>query len=412
MATFNDEIFTGTICDSFISGSVSGSFTGSIDGFTGSIVCFTGHLSGNASGSYYTENNAFVPITAPILKRSLLQFDVTKISESIANGDIVDPKFILSLKVTDAKALPLTYTVYCYPLTKRWEMGYGTFADGGSDVGVNWAYTNFPDYGSAWYSPMDLTYIPTDDYLNYPSSSSFIRGGGVWFYVLPTSSMDLPGGTSLMCTQSFAYYQKSDIEMDITTICKGWIGGGIPNNGLILMTSEEISANPSNGYLHFFGKETNTIYTPYIDVQWDDSSYLSGSALASSSLQPVTASVGVSVSIKNLKKEYKCGSMARFDVYARDLYPKKTFNRLQTVYLSTKYLPTSSYYAVKDNESEEMVIDFDEYTKLSLDENGNYFVLDTTGLPQERYYRLLVKCEYDDNEVVIYDDNVVFKIIR
>jgi len=224
--------------------------------------------------------------------------------------------------------------------------------------------------------------------------------------------MDLPSGSSLMCTQSFDYYQSSDIKLDITPICKAWIGGGIPNNGIILMTSEEVGSNPQNGYLHFFGKETNTIYTPYIDVQWDDSTYLSGSVLISSSMAPVTSSVGVSVSIKNLKKEYKSGTISRFDVYARDLYPKKTFSRLQTVYLDTKYLPASSYYAIKDNESDEMVINFDDYTKISLDDVGNFFMLDTTGIAQERFYRILIKCEFDDNEVVIYDDGAVFKITR
>ena len=409
---FNYEIFTGTLCQSFVSGSVSGSFTGSIDGFTGSIECFTGQMTGLASGSYYTTNNVFVNTSTPIIKRSLLQFDLAAISKSISNGEIEVPNFVLNLKVTEAKALPLTYTIYCYPLTKNWQMGYGTFADGGSDVGVNWAYTNYPDLGTAWYSPMDPTFIPTDDYLTIPSTSSFVRGGGVWYYALPTSSMDLPSGSSLMCTQSFDYYQSSDIKLDITPICKAWIGGGIPNNGIILMTSEEVGSNPQNGYLHFFGKETNTIYTPYIDVQWDDSTYLSGSVLISSSMAPVTSSVGVSVSIKNLKKEYKSGTISRFDVYARDLYPKKTFSRLQTVYLDTKYLPASSYYAIKDNESDEMVINFDDYTKISLDDVGNFFMLDTTGIAQERFYRILIKCEFDDNEVVIYDDGAVFKITR
>ena len=291
-------------------------------------------------------------------------------------------------------------------------MGNGRFTDGGSDIGVNWMYRNYPNMTTQWYSYEDVEYVPTDDYLNTPSTSSFMRGGGVWHYALPTSSMDLPSGSSLMCTQSFEYYQTSDIELDITPICKAWIGGGILNNGLILMTSEEISTGSTNGYINFFSKETNTIYTPYIDVQWDDSTYLSGSALASSSMVPVTASIGVAVTVKNIKKDYKFGSIPRFDVYARDLYPKKSFQRLQTVYLETKYLPTSSYYAIKDNESQEMIIDFDDYTKISLDDNGNFFMLDTTGLPQERYYRILIKCEFNNGEVQIFDNDSVFKVIR
>ena len=410
---FTGEL-TGSLSGSadFITGSHSGSFSGSIVGFTGSIVNLTGNISGNTSGSYYILANTYVSITQPTIKRSLLQFNLTQISESISNGEITNPEFSLNLKVTDAQSLPLSYTMYCYPLTKFWEMGNGMFVDGGSDVGVNWAYTNYPDLGTYWYSSMDTTYVPTDDYLNNQSTSSFIRGGGVWHYTLPSSSMDLQSGSSLMCTQSFGYYQKSDISMDITNICKGWIGGGIYNNGVMVMSSEEIVATPSNGYIYFFSKETNTIYTPYIDVKWDDSTYLSGSSLISSSLQPVTSSVGVTVSIKNLKKEYKVGSIIRFDVYARDLYPQKTFQRLQTVYLNPKYLPVTSYYSIKDNESEETIIDFDDYSKLSLDDNGNFFMVDTTGLPQERYYRLLIKSILDDGSVQIFDDGAVFKIVR
>ena len=68
---------------------------------------------------------------------------------------------------------------------------------------------------------------------------------------------------------------------------------------------------------------------------------------------------------------------------------------------------------VKDADSEEVLIDFDSYSKLSCDASkGNYFKLDTSNLPQERYYRVLIKVEYDDGTVDIQDTNKIFKIVR
>ena len=74
-------------------------------------------------------------------------------------------------------------------------------------------------------------------------------------------------------------------------------------------------------------------------------------------------------------------------------------------------MPSNSYYAIKDNEIENFVIDFDDYTKLSCDGAIHYFRLDTTGLPVERYYRILIKTEID-GEIVIFDNGNIFKVSR
>ena len=58
-----------------------------------------------------------------------------------------------------------------------------------------------------------------------------------------------------------------------------------------------------------------------------------------------------------------------------------------------------------------LVIDFDDYTKLSCDGAIHYFRLDTTGLPVERYYRILIKTEIN-GEIVIFDNGNIFKVSR
>ena len=143
-----------------------------------------------------------------------------------------------------------------------------------------------------------------------------------------------------------------------------------------------------------------------MQTKWDDSTF------NTASLSPVTSSLGVSVAIKGIKREYKNGTKIKFIVFSRETNPVKQFVSTQSTYLTPKYLPTSSYYSIKDNESEEVIIDFDDYTKLSCDQYGNYFYLDTTGLPQERYYRILIKSEFSDGSIQIFDNPNIFKITR
>jgi hypothetical protein len=217
----------------------------------------------------------------------------------------------------------------------------------------------------------------------------------------------LVSGSSLIMSQSFSY-EASDIKMDITPIVKTWIAGGIPNEGIILLTSEELTVNSaSNGLLGFYSKETNTIYSPHIDVVWDDSTFVT------SSLEPIDDRLPFVATIKNLKKEYKHNSVVRVNVFARDKFPLKNFvkSTQQTAYLTPKYLPQETYYSIKDTETEEVIIDFDIGTKLSCDSNGNYFMLDMTGLPQERYFKILLKTEINGGVEVI-DNNTYFKVVR
>jgi len=80
-------------------------------------------------------------------------------------------------------------------------------------------------------------------------------------------------------------------------------------------------------------------------------------------------------------------------------------------FLTSSLLPTSSYYCIKDNESEQTIVDFDDATKLSCDGNMHYFILDTTSFAQERFYRILVKV-VTNNEEQIFDNGYIFKVTR
>jgi hypothetical protein len=422
---------------SFTSGSFTGSFSGSnfrglVQTLTSSklyyvdVVNFKGYFKGMYSGSF-TRPSTATYLNYPEFSRTLIKFDINDLSQSISNNKISGSniKFTLNLKACGSRNLPLNYKIYAYPVSQSWDNGNGRYADDGSQLGVSWNYKNY-DGSGVWYgSESTRTYQQVDYLLSASySSASFENQGGTWFYKVPPSytnktkwicsSAKYPTlvNESLICSQSFSYGKQSDISMDITRIVRSWLCGCVPNQGLILISSLELSTPPlqqTNGLLQFFSRDTNTIYSPYIDVAWDTSVYNTGS------LSPVTGSIQNVITLNYLKDTYKVGSLPRIFVFARDRYPLKNFQKSyqQVSMVTPKYLPTSSYYMIKDAESEEVLVGFDEYTKLSCDPNqGNYFDLQTSGLPQERYLKIFIKSEYSDGIVDITDTQKVFKIIR
>lgn len=364
--------FSGAISGSEISGTINGKFTGSLSYATGSLSNFT--------GTVYSESillgirDLYSPYYSYYISssksRTLMQFDVSTISKSIADGSIKTGSFkcYLTLKNSNATELPLEYAILAYPLSQSWKMGDGKYQDGGSNYGVSWKYTD-GNGGTEWNSL-------GGDFISTVSASQLFD------------------------------YSNSDIKMDVTNIVNKWISGSIQNNGLILMTSLESSSLLSQNMLKFFGIETNTIYSPYLDILWDDSVYVTGSL--EQSTFPYT------IVLQNVKNEYKFGSFPRINVYSRPQYQLKNFKKgLQlSQYMTSSYLPSSSYYMIKDNESEEVFVDFDDGTKLSCDGNINYFKIDTTGLPQERYFRILIKTVENDGQINIFDNKNIFKIVR
>ena len=398
--------FSGSFVGSLtVTSSLIGNFTGSINNASGSLNNFYGCISGFVYGTQSLYNPYFTYIDVPDYSRILIKFDVTEISKSISNGSITsDVTFKLKLKTTQASELPVDYTVYGYPISQSWNMGIGRFSTGGDLVGASW--NNKTESGSLWYiSGSNIT----------TGTSASINEGGTWYNTVPltyqynsssfcTSSFT---GSSLICSQSYGY-TTSDINMDITNIVKGWICGCVPNEGVILISSLESSTiNGIDSTVKFFSKETNTIYKPYIDISWNDSIYTTGSMV------PLTGIVPYTVVMQNLSKEYKFGSIPRINIFAREKFPLKNFTKgyQQNSYLSSSLLPSASYYCIKDNESENIVIDFDDNTKLSSDGNIHYFKIDTTGLPVERFYRILIKTTFN-NQTDIFDNGNIFKITR
>ena len=104
-------------------------------------------------------------------------------------------------------------------------------------------------------------------------------------------------------------------------------------------------------------------------------------------------------------------SINQFRLNVRPEFPARTF---KTGSLDTKQhaLTSASYYAIKDLDTNEFVVEFDKtYTQISCDATSSFFTVYMNGLEPERYYSILVQTEVDGNTVVL-DENYYFKVIN
>jgi hypothetical protein len=402
-----------------LSGSLSGTFSGVTCDMSGSLNTFTGYGQGIFIGtqSAYTPRETYE--NSPLLSRILIKFSTSHLSASIASGEVTNTgsfQCYLKMRIAQEHEIPLAYTVYGYPISQSWDAGVGRSEYGGSDIGVSWYYKD-QNFGSMWYPTSSTNTYANVNYLTSSTyaTESFKHGGGTWYYSIPNSYTSSSGfcesmipSKSLIATQSFDY-STSDLSLDVTDIVKSWICGCIPNQGIILLSSQELSSTVGiNGIWKFFGKETNTIYSPYLDVQWNDSVYTTGSMVSVSSTTPYT------IVLKNVQREYKRGSLPRINVFARAKYPLNNFvpGVVLNHYMTSSLLPAETYYSIKDNNSELTLLDFDDGTKVSADGNIHYFTFDTAGLPVDRFYRILIKTVLPTGEIEIFDNNNIFKVTR
>jgi hypothetical protein len=106
---------------------------------------------------------------------------------------------------------------------------------------------------------------------------------------------------------------------------------------------------------------------------------------------------------------YYSESVQRFRIAAVPQYPKLIF-QTSSGYLTNYYLPKQTEYALKDSETNEYVIPFDnKFTKVSADKTSSYFDIYMGGLEPERYYTVLLKTKINGTTKV-FDEDIMFKV--
>ena len=140
---------------------------------------------------------------------------------------------------------------------------------------------------------------------------------------------------------------------------------------------------------------------------WNDYNFATGSTK-----QSVLATQESFVNIYNNAGTYYSESVARMRISAIPKYPDIVF-QTASLYTNNHYLPyTSSFYAIKDTDTNEYVVPFsDPYTKISADEISSYFDIEMAGLEPERYYTILIKSTVGGT-VKVFDEDIMFKVIN
>jgi hypothetical protein len=327
---------------------------------------------------------------APQASRFLIQFDTDEIV------DVIDKKVsganynvYLRCYVANVTALNSTTTIEAYAVSQSWNMGTGRFENSPeTQNGASWIWKDYQG-GNKW-TTSSYASNSTGSY-----SSSVSPGGGTW-YTDPQGS-----------TQTFNYYTDKDINVSVNKIVDVWYSQAIPNNGFIVKQQDEFINNENTQpKMKYFSIDTHTIYPPCLEFRWIDATFNTGSStLPTVDLQPFVVTLG-----ENSGYFYP-DSTNQFRVYARPEYPARVF-ATASYFTQNYYLPTESYYAIKDLDTDEYVVDFDvNYTQLSIDDVSSFFTLYMKGLQPERYYKVLIKTTVNGSTVVL-DNDYYFKIIN
>ena len=298
--------------------------------------------------------------------------------------------------IATATGLSTTTTVECFPVAQNWDMGTGRYLDDPiSTDGCSWIWADFSG-STAWT-------IPPSSGATSSFISSVPTGGGTWYT-----------GSQYTSSVTFSYRTDKDINLDVTNTVKAWATGSgtvpatkLVNYGFLLKQNLEFVYNKNyQPELKYFSVDTNTIYPPALQISWNDFAFITGS-----STQTILNTLPATVTVAQNPGVFYSESINRFRINARPEFPIQVW-QTSSVYLNNFYLPTASYYAIKDLETNEYIIDFDTtYTKLSADASSSYFDLYMNFLQPERYYTILIQSTIGGSTVV-FNDQYYFKVIN
>ena len=104
-------------------------------------------------------------------------------------------------------------------------------------------------------------------------------------------------------------------------------------------------------------------------------------------------------------------SINQFRLNCRAQFPTRIYTT-ESIYTQNQALPSESYYAIKDLETNEFVVDFDtQNTQISCDPTGSFFTVYMNGLEPERNYQILIQTNIDNNTIVM-DEKYYFKVVN
>ena len=309
--------------------------------------------------------------------RLLIQFDTDEI-ETYISSSVLPSTYKLNLRLYETEGtsgLSEEYIIAAYPLSQEWDEGVGKEIDVPKTTdGCSWLYRKNRDGASEveWTTPGG-TYVASDE-----------------------------------VTQSFSS-ESPDINMDITSVAKKWFSGDNTNYGLLLrLSGSRENSTGSFEDIKFFSRQTNTIYSPKIELKWDDHLPATGSNTGSLNELDISGGVENYLYPIHFREAYKETETIKFRFGARKRYIQKSFSTsVQTV--SGSFIPHGSgSYSIIDMATNESVVPFSAYTTMSCDTTSNYFKQDLNAFEPNRSYKILIKVNHDDGQEIIYDNDFEF----
>ena len=329
-------------------------------------------------------NNSFDHFTRALVQFSGTEF--TELSKSVSDGTISsDAKYYLRLYEAEGNAeLTEEYTLDIKPISQSWTEGTGKFDD----------------------NPKNTNGCSFDNRSN-PIGGTAVPWANAGTTVLAVSSS----------TQAFAN-ESPDVNVEVTNMVNMWLEGREENYGMLVRFSgSQETDSETFGHLKFFSRNTHTIFSPRLEVRWDDHLPCTGSNTGSLTELTMSGLTDNFLYMKGLRESYKVGERVKFRVGARKRYIQKTFSTsVQTV--TGSFIPEGSgSYAIKDVATDEFIVPFEDstgtsYTQLSCDSNSNYFIQYLDGFYPDRVYKILLKLKYDDGQEQVFDDDFEFIVKR
>tara|TARA_Y100000114_G_scaffold64127_1_gene58717 strand:- start:1033 stop:2136 length:1104 start_codon:yes stop_codon:yes gene_type:complete len=345
----------------------------------------------------------------PQVFRFLVEFDQDEIN-SIIDNKVGGQEFSSSLRcyIANAQGVDHNSCLEIYPISGSWRNGTGTYLDIPITTnGCSWVSRTFS--GSA-QGGEDWDLATSTAYVTASWSGSDNQGGGNWY----TGSLDT--NANIEVSQCFTLRSEKDLNAPVTDIVKTWYSSSkgiagtytrIVNDGFIVKWEDAIEFNTADAIqpvMQFYSVDTNTIYPPTLEIKWDDSSFNTGSL-------PPIQTVDMYVALDSNPGVFYSESINRFRLNVRPDFPARKF-LTSSIDTRNHYLPSGSLYSVKDLDTNEVIIDFDDqFTKISCDDKSNFFDIYMNGLQPERYYKILIQTTVSGSTIV-KDDNYYFKVIN
>lgn len=354
----------------------------------------------------------------PQTSRTLMKFSTVEMNNIINNvvgglSNLGDAR--LKLYIATAEGLNEDTVIETYPISGSWNMGTGRYLDNPITTnGASWQWYDFS--GSNKWPIIGFEGTP-GSYITASMDPYGVGGGGTWWTRDPQTNLRTEA------TQPINYADSKDLNFEVSHIIKTWYSSSnkyyrtdkpsqwpqIYNEGFIIKqtnSNEFVNTADKATELKYFSIDTNTIYPPQLEFRWVDYIFDTGS-----SPHQIIDTRNLVVSLQDNPGVFRNGETYDFRIKCRPKYPTRVF-QTASLYTTNYYLPEVSYYAVKDLDTNEFVIDFDSnYTQISADEESNYFKLYMNGLEPERYYQILIKTTIG-RDTIILDSDYYFKIIN